>query len=110
VEGEATPVRDLNRVFAALADPTRRAIIRLVGEQPLRSGELAAQLAISRPTMSRHLRVLRRAGIVEETPLEGDARGRLYQLRTELLSVAGAWLAEVAALRSADPARTPRSG
>lgn len=86
---------DLDQTLAALADPTRRAVVALLGEQPLRSGDLASALDTSRPSMSRHLRVLRRAGLVEEQTLDEDARGRLYQLRRAPLSDLRDWLDEV---------------
>src|SRR5919202_760124 len=50
--------------LSALADPTRRQVIELLRERPRRAGELAAASAISGPAMSRHLRVLRRSGLV----------------------------------------------
>jgi DNA-binding transcriptional ArsR family regulator len=85
---------DIDVVLGALADPTRRAVVRLLGRRPLRSGEIAAALRASRPTMSRHLRVLRRARLVEESALEEDARGRVYRLRPEPLSGLRGWLEE----------------
>ena len=88
---------DLDQTFAALSDPTRRAVIRLLGEQPLRSGEIAAALATSRPAMSRHLKVLRRAGIVKEEILEDDARGRVYRLHPGPFGDLREWLDEVEA-------------
>ena len=57
---------DLDRTLAALADPQRRRAIELLGERPLASGELARALELSAPAMSRHLRVLRESGLVEE--------------------------------------------
>lgn len=85
----------LDQTLAALADPTRRAVIGLLREQPRRSGELAEALSISRPAMSRHLRVLRRARLVAEEILEDDARGRVYRLRPEPLGPLRDWLDEV---------------
>ncbi|MGN6301501.1 MAG: ArsR/SmtB family transcription factor [Angustibacter sp.] len=78
--------------FTALADDTRREIVRLlaVGEQS--AGELSAHFAVSRPAVSRHLRVLREAGVVNVEP-----RGthRVYALRPEALADVEDWLAEV---------------
>jgi DNA-binding transcriptional ArsR family regulator len=88
---------DLDQTFAALADPTRRAVIGLLRVGPRRSSEMATALATSRPAMSRHLRVLRRAGLVEEEGLEDDARVRMYQLRRGPFSELRAWLDEVEA-------------
>lgn len=56
---------DLDAIFAALADPTRRAILARLTEGEASVGELAAPFAISQPAVSRHLRVLERAGLVE---------------------------------------------
>jgi DNA-binding transcriptional ArsR family regulator len=86
---------ELDTTFAALADPTRRAVIQLLRHQPHRSGDMAAALATSRPAMSRHLKVLRDAGLVEEETLEEDARGRRYQLCPEPFSALREWLDEV---------------
>jgi DNA-binding transcriptional ArsR family regulator len=86
---------DLPQTFGALADPARLAVIGLLRKQPLRSGEIARQLALSRPQMSKHLRILRRAGLVEETALEADARARLYQLRPAPFGDVRGWLDEV---------------
>lgn len=88
---------DLDQTFAALADPTRRAVIALLREKPLRSSDVAAALETSRPAMSRHLGVLRRAGLVEEETLEDDARGRVYQLCRQPFSELRTWLDEVEA-------------
>jgi len=88
---------DLDQTFAALADRTRRAIVSLLREGPRRSSEMAAALSTSRPAMSRHLRVLRRAGLVEEDGLEADARARIYQLCREPFAGLRIWLDEVEA-------------
>jgi DNA-binding transcriptional ArsR family regulator len=87
----------LDQTFAALADPTRRSVIALLRAGPRRSSDMATELATSRPAMSRHLRVLRRAGLVEEEGLEEDARVRMYQLCREPFSQLRAWLDEVEA-------------
>jgi len=86
---------DLDLTLGALADPTRRAVIGLLREQPRRSGELASALSISRPAMSRHLRILRKARLVSEQILEDDARGRVYQLQPEPFGELRGWLEEV---------------
>jgi len=67
----------LDRTFAALADPTRRMLIERIGRKPHRAGDLCRGLSISRPAVSKHLRVLRDAGLVAS-----DARGRemVYRL------------------------------
>ena len=77
---------ELDRTLAALADPTRRAIVERLRNRPQRPSEVAEALSMSRPAMSRHLRVLRRAGLIAQEALEEDARARVIQLRTEPLS------------------------
>lgn len=89
---------DLDRTLAALADPNRRAIVELLRGRPLRPSEVADALSISRPTMSRHLRVLRNAGLIRQEASEVDARARLIQLRQEPFARLRGWLEEVEAL------------
>jgi DNA-binding transcriptional ArsR family regulator len=84
----------LDATFGALADPTRRGVIDLLRRAPRRASDLADELGASRPAMSRHLRVLRRCGIVEASG-EDDARVRLYRLRPERFGELRAWLDEV---------------
>jgi DNA-binding transcriptional ArsR family regulator len=67
----------LDRTFAALADPTRRALIERIGQKPRRAGDLCRGLTISRPAVSKHLRVLRQAGLVSAAP---QGREVVYQL------------------------------
>jgi len=78
--------------FSALADPVRRGAIELLAQRPRRSGELAAELNASPPTMSKHLRVLRQSGLVDEAPHELDARVRIYSLRSGPMVELRAWL------------------
>ena len=85
----------LDRTLVALADPTRRGVVELLGRAPRRAGELADALAMTPPAMSRHLRVLRESGLVEETALPDDARVRVYQLRPEPLGRLRDWLDDV---------------
>jgi DNA-binding transcriptional ArsR family regulator len=82
-------------VSAALADPTRRRVVDLLRERPRRAGELAAAFRVSPPAMSRHLRVLRTRGLVEEERVEEDARVRVYRLRPERFHQLQEWLREV---------------
>jgi DNA-binding transcriptional ArsR family regulator len=86
---------ELNQTFAALGDPKRLAVIRLLREKSLRSGDIAAALSMEHPVVSRHLRVLRKAGLVEEESLEHDARVRIYRLRQQAFSELRSWLDEV---------------
>lgn len=86
----------------ALADPVRRGAIDLLRKKPRRAGELADALEQSAPSMSRHLRVLRKSGLVEEDGIEDDARVRVYRLRAEPFRALGDWLAEVQNFWSAE--------
>ena len=81
--------------LAALADPTRRAVIDLLRRGPQRAGELAQALAISAPTLSRHMRVLRKSGLVSDEEPEHDARVRLYHLQPQAFASLRGWLDEV---------------
>lgn len=87
----------LDDVLVALAEPTRRRVVELLGEGPKRAGELAAAVGTSPPAMSRHLRVLLEAGVVaDERPAE-DARARVFRLRPESIVAVQAWLDQVKA-------------
>ncbi|WP_412544141.1 metalloregulator ArsR/SmtB family transcription factor [Longispora sp. K20-0274] len=90
-------VTDLDGTLSALADPTRRRILELLRDRPHRAGELSAAFAITAPAVSRHLKVLRRVGLVEERFDDADARGRVYHLRPEALVGLRAWLDQVQA-------------
>jgi len=85
----------LDATLAAIADPTRRRVVDLLRERPRRAGELASAFRVSPPAMSRHLRVLRSSGLVEEARDERDARARVYQLRPEPFRALRDWLARV---------------
>jgi DNA-binding transcriptional ArsR family regulator len=87
----------LDSTFAALADPTRRRVIDLLRKRPRRAGELAAEFEMTAPAMSRHLRVLRKSGLVQEEGLEEDARVRVYRLRPEPFAALRDWLDQVEA-------------
>lgn len=86
---------ELDRTLAALADPTRRAIVEQLRRQSMRPSELADLLAISRPAVSRHLRVLRDAGLVDQDVAGDDARSRPIQLRGEPLGQLRDWLQDL---------------
>jgi DNA-binding transcriptional ArsR family regulator len=81
----------LDDAFAALADPTRREVLRLVGERPRQAGEIAARFPVSRPAVSKHLRVLREAGLVE---VEKTGRARIYRLHPDGIAEARRWMEE----------------
>jgi DNA-binding transcriptional ArsR family regulator len=74
----------------ALADPTRRRIVELLGERERSVNELAAEFPVSRPAVSRHLRVLHEHGLVHA---RGEAQRRIYSLDPEPLAELDAWLA-----------------
>lgn len=88
----------LDQTLAALADPHRRRVVDLLRERPHRAGELAHAVRISFPAMSRHLKMLRKSGLVEEDRHEFDSRVRIYRLRPEAMMELKAWLAETDAL------------
>jgi DNA-binding transcriptional ArsR family regulator len=88
---------EVDVVIAALAEPARRRVVELLRDGPKRAGELAAQLSMSGPAMSRHLRVLRATGMVEADVSAGDARVRMYRLRAEPFVALRAWLDQVEA-------------
>ena len=75
--------------FAALADDTRCALVDLLRERPRPVHELAAAFPISRPAISRHLRVLKEAGLIAE---ERDGRENVYALKRHRLRVLSTWL------------------
>ena len=79
------------RVFAALADPTRRAVFERVAAKPRTVGALAAELPVSRPAVSQHLKVLKDAGLVTD-----EARGtsRVYRIDPNGLGPLRRWLDE----------------
>jgi DNA-binding transcriptional ArsR family regulator len=79
----------LSTTFAALADPTRRAILARLAQGDTHVGELAQPFDISAPAISRHLRVLESAGLIRR---EVDAQWRLCRLRTPPLQQAHDWL------------------
>lgn len=89
------PAKRLDGTLTALADPTRRRVVDLLRRRPRRAGELADAFGMSAPAMSRHLRVLRTRGLVEEERTEGDARVRVYRLRPEPFHELQTWLREV---------------
>jgi DNA-binding transcriptional ArsR family regulator len=76
--------------FEVLAEPNRRRILDLLLEAERPVGDLVAELGVSQPTVSKHLRVLRDAGLVE---VRSDAQRRLYRVRPEPLRAIDEWLA-----------------
>lgn len=82
---------DLDAVFAALAHPIRRGIVARLAEGDCTVGDLAEPHAVSLPAISRHLRVLEEAGLLEQTP---DGRVRRCALQAKPLSAAFGWLVQ----------------
>jgi DNA-binding transcriptional ArsR family regulator len=76
--------------FAAISEPARREILELLRERERPVGELVAHLTLSQPGVSKHLRVLREAGLVR---VRRDGKRRWYGLRAEPLAELDAWLA-----------------
>ncbi|MFC6879865.1 MULTISPECIES: ArsR/SmtB family transcription factor [Actinomadura] len=79
----------MSTAFDVLAAPMRRRILDLLRERPRLVGELADQLEVTQPAISKHLRVLRDAGLVRVRP---DAQRRWYELSSEPLQEIDAWL------------------
>jgi DNA-binding transcriptional ArsR family regulator len=86
---------NLDRTLDALSDPTKRAVIQLLLKKPRRAGELAHDLSLSPPAMSRHLRVLRKSGLITETGVEDDARVKLYRIEARAFAPLRAWLDQI---------------
>ena len=78
--GVAEPANPMGDPFEALGDPTRRAILTLLGAGGRSVGELARELPVSRPAVSRHLRLLKQANLVIEEP---QGTRRIYRLREQ---------------------------
>src|SRR6478672_9139326 len=97
---QGTPLHPAEERAVSLAAPHRRRTIDLLRERPHRAGELAQAVGLPAPAMSRHLTVLRRSGLVEETHPEFDARVRIYALRPEAMVGLRAWLEETERLWS----------
>jgi DNA-binding transcriptional ArsR family regulator len=80
----------MGHVFGAIADQTRRDILDLLRRQDLSAGELAGRFPVSRPAISRHIRILRQAGLVRETR---QSQSRIYSLNPKPLAEIDRWLA-----------------
>jgi DNA-binding transcriptional ArsR family regulator len=78
------------KALEALADPTRRRIVELLADGEREAGAIAAEFPVSRPAISRHLRVLREAGLVRA---RGEAQRRVYSLDPAPLAEVDEWLA-----------------
>jgi DNA-binding transcriptional ArsR family regulator len=85
-------LRIVNKVFKALADPTRRQVLELLRQRPMLAGELAEHFPVSKPTMSAHFAVLREADLVEA---ERQGKTILYRLKLSVLEDALLGFAQV---------------
>jgi DNA-binding transcriptional ArsR family regulator len=83
-------ISGVESAFAIIAEPNRRAILGLLASSERSVGEIERALRLPQPSVSKHLRVLREAGLVES---RGDAQRRLYRIRPEPLREVDAWLA-----------------
>ena len=81
----------MDALLHALADESRRIVLEILRDHPASAGELAEALPIARPGVSRHLRVLREAGLVD---VRQEAQRRIYTLRPEALVEVDEWLGE----------------
>ncbi len=89
--GYLNPQPNLDAIFAALADPTRRAILSRLAEGQASVNEIAEPFEISQPAVSRHLKVLERAGLIER---DVDEQRRPARLKAETMAAAVDWLEE----------------
>lgn len=96
-----------NDVFAVIADKTRRGILTALkdGERPV--GDLVAELGVSQPTVSKHLKILREAGMVS---MEAQGQRRLYAVQPEPLAEVTAWIHEIADGAAPVPPALPDPG
>ena len=88
----ARDAQGLDTILAALADPHRRKVVDILSRGPRPAGELAREVGLAPPAMSRHLRTLRRSGVVEEFHPDFDARVRVYVLKAEAMDELKRWL------------------
>jgi DNA-binding transcriptional ArsR family regulator len=82
-------VSDPQPVFRALADPTRRAILQMLAEEPHSIGDITNAFDVSRPAIAKHLRILEEGGLIEVRP---NGRERINYLKPEKLNAAREWL------------------
>ena len=92
----------LTRTFKALADPTRREILRLLARGDMSAGEIAARFTMSKPSISHHLGMLKQAGLVQD---ERQGQNIIYSLNTTVFQEVLGWCLDVA-----EPGRHPDGG
>lgn len=93
----------MNRVFKALADPTRREVLQMLRGRPMTAGQLSERFSVSKPTMSAHFAVLREAGLIE-----ADKQGKtiVYRLKLSILEDALLGFSQVFGIGLGGPAST----
>jgi DNA-binding transcriptional ArsR family regulator len=96
----------MNKVFKALADPTRREVLQMLRGRPMTAGELSDRFAVSKPTMSAHFSVLREAGLIE-----ADKQGKtiVYRLKLSVLEDALLGFSQVFGIGPGNPDRSDES-
>ncbi|MRW84043.1 autorepressor SdpR family transcription factor [Pseudoduganella sp. FT26W] len=97
----------MNKVFKALADPTRRQVLALLKDGPLTAGELAEHFDVSKPTMSAHFTVLREADLIESSK---NGKSVVYCLKLSVLEEALAGFAELLGIQAKAPKGAQRAG
>lgn len=95
---------DLDAVFSAVADPSRRAMLQRLGHGPATTGQLADLLPISRPAVSQHLKLLQEAGLVRT---ETHGRHRWHELAPGPLELIQSWARDLSARHAQAPPLTP---
>lgn len=94
----------MNKVFKALADPTRRHVLELLRQKPMNAGELADHFAFTKATMSAHFAVLKEADLVEA---HKDGKQVIYQLKLSVLEDALLGFAKTFGVGNAAPVHLP---
>jgi DNA-binding transcriptional ArsR family regulator len=82
-------LKQLNEAFKALADPTRRQILKLLRDRNMTAGEIADQFQISKPSISHHLNLLKQAGLVSD---ERQGQNMVYSLHTTVMEDVLSWM------------------
>jgi DNA-binding transcriptional ArsR family regulator len=90
--------KELDVWLPALADPTRRRIVEMLGEAPRTASEIHRAFSIAAPAVSRHLRVLRESGLIAEREVPHDKRVRLYALVPQPIAELSRWLEQLSAM------------
>ncbi|MDO9587514.1 MAG: autorepressor SdpR family transcription factor [Brevundimonas sp.] len=96
----------MNKVFKALADPTRRKVLELLRQRPMTAGELSEQFEVSKPTMSAHFSVLREADLIDA---HKQGTTITYRLKLSVLEEALLGFSQAFGIGAADPAEQTAS-